>query len=67
MKLLINGDEVNVPDTITTIKGVIGHFNISNPIIIVEHNDAILEKHEYKKVKVTNGDKIELIQFVGGG
>lgn len=67
MKLTINGNTERVPTTITTIKEVIAHYQINNPVVIVEHNDVIIEKSAHADTKIKNGDKLELIQFVGGG
>ncbi|HLR69523.1 sulfur carrier protein ThiS [Virgibacillus alimentarius] len=67
MNLRVNGEVVTVPDSVRTIKGVIDHFNINNPVIIVEHNDTILDKNAHEKTQIFEGDKIELVQFVGGG
>lgn len=67
MKLLINGQYETVPTTISTIKEVMEHYKINNPIVIVEHNNSIIEKTAYANTKVDDGDKIELVQFVGGG
>lgn len=67
MKLLINGKYETVPTTISTIKEIMEHYQIKNPIVIVEHNHSIIEKNAYANTKVEDGDKIELVQFVGGG
>lgn len=67
MKLKINGELVTVPGSITTIKEIIEHFKISNPVVIVEHNDTILDKDVHANTSIADGDKIELVQFVGGG
>lgn len=67
MKLLINGNYELLPTTITTIQEVIEHYHIRNPVIIVEHNNVIIEKDTHSHTKINDGDKLELIQFVGGG
>lgn len=67
MKLHINGEEVTVPKTIATITDLIDHFKIKNPVFIVEHNENILEKEDHAETKIKEGDKIEFVQFVGGG
>jgi sulfur carrier protein len=67
MKLRINGEFVTVPSRITTITDLIEHFEINNRVVIVEHNDTILEKQDHSGAKVSDGDIIELVQFVGGG
>lgn len=67
MKLLVNGENITVPPHIQYISDLITYFQIQNPVVIVEHNHQILEKQEHEKTKIADGDKIELVQFVGGG
>lgn len=67
MDLQINGEQVKVPETIETITDLIDYFEIRNPVFIVEHNENILEKEDHAKTTVKAGDKIEFVQFVGGG
>lgn len=67
MNLTVNGRDVVVPETIQTVKQLIEHFDLKSPVIIVEHNEIILEKGEHEKATITTGDKIEFVQFVGGG
>lgn len=35
--------------------------------IAVEKNGAIVPKSQYKDVMITDGDKLEIVTFVGGG
>lgn len=67
MRLLINGNEVRIEKPIKTIQDVIDYYHISNPVVIVEHNQQILEKSDHGHTSVKEGDKLELVQFVGGG
>jgi len=67
VKLLINGSTVEVPSTIHTISELIHHCQLNSPVIIVEYNQTILQKQEHETTEITEGDKIELVQFVGGG
>lgn len=63
----INGELVTVPTTIDTVTELIHHLKIKNKIIIVEHNERILEKTDHHQTEIAAGDKIEFVQFVGGG
>jgi len=67
MHLQINGDQVTVSKDVRSIQDVLDHYEIKNQVIIVEHNDQILEKGAHADTTVNEGDKLELIQFVGGG
>lgn len=67
MSLLINGSTVQVPKDVSTISDVIRHFFADQPVVIVEHNGEILNKETHTSREVTDGDKLELVNFVGGG
>lgn len=67
MNLNINGESVKVAKTIQSVADLINYYEFKNPVIIVEQNDVILDKHDHEKTKVAEGDKIEFVQFVGGG
>ncbi len=67
MNLRINDELIHVPKSIKTITDLIQHLALSNPFIIVEHNSVILKNDEHAQTTINDGDKIELVQFVGGG
>ncbi|WLV24486.1 sulfur carrier protein ThiS [Aciduricibacillus chroicocephali] len=67
MTLIINGNQVEVPKHIATIEQLAVHLDISNPHMIVEHNGNILVKSAHASARLADGDKIEMVQFVGGG
>lgn len=67
MNLVINGNTVQLSSDMKTIADVTTHFFPDNQVFIVEHNGEILEKDVHPNRVVTDGDKIELVQFVGGG
>ena len=67
MNLVINGERVEVPETVGTITGLLEHFDLQEKVVIVEKNAEILEKTAHTESTVSNGDRIELVHFVGGG
>ncbi|AKG05249.1 MULTISPECIES: sulfur carrier protein ThiS [Salimicrobium] len=67
MELLINGTTVQLSNNITTVSDVIDYFIPDRPAVVVEHNGNILTKENHSTVNVKDGDKIELVNFVGGG
>jgi sulfur carrier protein len=40
---------------------------VSKRIVIVEHNSEIIDKEEYTKTVINDGDVFEIVHFVGGG
>lgn len=67
MKVQINGEMIEIPETIETVTQLIEHLELSSPVIIVEHNEEVLQKDQHQATKLSSGDKIEFVQFVGGG
>lgn len=67
MILTVNGDQVEVPNTVKTVAGLLQHLELNNKVIIVEKNAEILEKAEHTETLISDKDKIELVHFVGGG
>ncbi|MBM7095713.1 MULTISPECIES: sulfur carrier protein ThiS [Alteribacter] len=67
MKLIINGDQVEMPDSITTVSELLHHFELDQKVVIVEKNKDILTKELHEAERVQDGDHFELVHFVGGG
>lgn len=66
MKLLINGQERDV-ENVQTLADVVSHFGLNERIIVIEHNLNIVARELYAETAVQEGDKIEIVHFVGGG
>jgi sulfur carrier protein len=67
MMLTVNGNQVEVPNTVGTVTELLQHFELNQKVIIVERNAEILEKAKHAETLISHGDKIELVHFVGGG
>ena len=67
MILTVNGNQVEVPAGIKTVIDLLQHFELNQRVVIVERNNTILEKPKHGETFLSQGDKIELIHFVGGG
>lgn len=67
MKLIINGEKVEIPRTVRTVTDLLNHYGLNQKVVIVEQNEAILEKTAHQETVISEGDKIELVHFVGGG
>lgn len=40
-------------------------FNVAR--VVVEHNGNIITREHFAKLTLTDSDKLEIVQFVGGG
>ncbi|WP_079506829.1 sulfur carrier protein ThiS [Mesobacillus jeotgali] len=67
MELIINGEAINIPDDIKTAAALLNYFQLEDKVLIVELNEAILEKSTHQDTILSAGDRIEIVHFVGGG
>lgn len=67
MKLVINGQSLEVPEHVHTVKDLLLFYKLDKKPAIVEHNRKIIEKPMYDESGLANGDRIEIVHFVGGG
>lgn len=66
MQIVLNGEmtESAVGSTLTDLLQQLG---ISRERVAVELNGAIIPKASYDEQLLSDGDKIEIVHFVGGG
>ncbi|MEH7380190.1 sulfur carrier protein ThiS [Bacillus sp. JJ1533] len=67
MRIRLNGEFVELPEEVSSVGKLLAHYKLENRIVIVEINEDIIQKDDYKTMKLKNGDVIEIVQFVGGG
>lgn len=67
MKLQINGEQVKVPVVLSNVSDLLHHFGLEDKVVIVELNQLILEKASHSETAISDGDRIEIVHFVGGG
>ena len=66
MKLLVNGDWTEAPEG-ETLQGLLGRLGIDPRRVAVEHNLSIVPKDRYAGTVLAEGDRLEIVHFVGGG
>jgi len=66
MELLINGEPKEFSDGIS-LEQLIQHLGVRKETVVAEVNRRIIQSEERGGCKLSNGDQVELIQFVGGG
>lgn len=66
--LTINGKEKifeqSLPQTLTDL---LTHLKINEATVVAEINGKIIERQDFASTKIANGQRIELVRFVGGG
>ena len=66
IKIKINGIEKQIPPS-TTIKDLLEDLNVLDKTMAVAVNMKIVKKDEWNKYFIQENDKIEALNFVGGG
>ena len=65
MKLVVNGDNIN--SNANTVQELLGELRIKPERVAVEVNLSIIKKSDYDSCRLKDGDRIEIVNFVGGG
>jgi sulfur carrier protein len=51
----------------TTVSGLLAQLGLSAGRVAIEYNLRILPKAKWEETRVAEGDRFEIVQFVGGG
>lgn len=66
MKLIVNGSVEEI-EKVTNIEELVHSLVETDKGLIVELNEKIIKRENWKHQDVAEGDIVELIKFVGGG
>ena len=65
-KIQINGKKVPLRQNFSVL-GMLKKYKLNRKKVAIELNGKILPQSKYDKKKLKNNDKIEIVQFIGGG
>ena len=65
-KIQLNGDPYEVNDG-TNLNELLNKLKIEKNKVAIEVNGEIVEKNKYPNLILNKGDKVEIVQFIGGG
>ena len=66
MKIIVNGEEREIGDGIL-LSTLIQELGISCARVAVEKNREIIPPEAYENTQLKQGDRLEIVSFVGGG
>ncbi len=66
MKIILNGEEVLLEGKLN-VASLIEKYSLDKRKIAVERNLEIVPRSSFEEVMVDEGDRIEIIHFIGGG
>ncbi|KRA61316.1 thiamine biosynthesis protein ThiS [Caulobacter sp. Root656] len=66
MRLLLNGEEREIAD-IVSIADLVSALGLDARKVAVERNLEIAPRSTYADIALADGDRIEIVTFIGGG
>jgi thiamine biosynthesis protein ThiS len=66
MTLTINGEDREVP-SLASLFDLISHLGMKPDRVAVELNRELVARDRWAATPLSNGDKLEIVHFVGGG
>ena len=66
MEIIINGEKKEIKESIS-LSGLLKELDLKPETVAVELNLNIVDKNKYDETLVKEGDKLEIVHFVGGG
>ena len=66
MQLIINGQPQTVQEGLS-LSDLIAQFNMKAERVAVERNGAVVPRNDWPQTALQNGDRLEIVHFVGGG
>lgn len=67
MELFLNGKKRNLNKDVFTVKDLMKAFLLNEKGVIIELNGKIIPNELRTEIKLKDGDRVEVIQFMGGG
>ncbi len=66
MRIICNGQPRDL-DEATSLAAMLAMLELDPNTVVAEVNKKIIERDQYEDLRLRDGDRIELIRFVGGG
>ena len=65
-KIQLNGNPYEINNG-TNLNELLNKLKIQKNKVAIEVNGEIVEKNKYPKLILSKGDKVAIVQFIGGG
>jgi thiamine biosynthesis protein ThiS len=66
MKIEINGEEKILPEAMSLVE-LVSFLNLVPERLAIELNRSVVRKNDWPSTALSDGDRIEIVHFVGGG
>jgi sulfur carrier protein len=66
MKIEVNGERTEVPVG-STVTDLLVRLGLGGTLVAVERNEVVVPRAEHVRTALLDGDRVEVVHFVGGG
>jgi sulfur carrier protein len=66
VKFQLNGEVRHLNESVT-VRALLARLDLQKRRVAVAINDAVIPKSRFDEVRIADGDRVEVIQAVGGG
>jgi sulfur carrier protein len=66
MRLVVNGEEREVGAS-TTVMQLLASIGLGDTLVAVERNEEVVPRAQHESTALNDGDRVEVVHFVGGG
>lgn len=66
LQVQINGETKEIPEGLT-LSGLAAQLSLAPERIAIEHNQQVVRRNAWPSTIIADGDRIEIVHFVGGG
>jgi thiamine biosynthesis protein ThiS len=66
MQVRVNGEPREVAEA-TTVTQLLQSLRIDPTLVAVELNEAVVRRAKHPETRLSEGDRVEIVTFVGGG
>ncbi|MGH9365149.1 MAG: sulfur carrier protein ThiS [Thermoanaerobaculia bacterium] len=66
VRVRVNGEELRLPQG-ASVSALLEHLKVATPRVAVERNRELVPRSAYASTPLSEGDELEVVEFVGGG
>ncbi|NUO47524.1 MAG: sulfur carrier protein ThiS [Polyangiaceae bacterium] len=66
MRLVVNGEDQEAAEG-TTVRDLLVRLGLGGGLVAVERNGEVVPRAEHAATALSDGDRVEVVHFVGGG
>ena len=66
MQITLNGEPFELEQPLSLV-ALLEKLDIDTRRVAIEHNLTIIKRQRFQEVMVEDGDRVEIVNFVGGG